>query len=161
MNTLGKTVVAVAICLVIIAVLFFSRDFGAPFGYRGDGYGTQQEALESGIGASYTIEETIGTVQFDDGAIFLCKTKDDHLVLSYMFLNKQKTKYYLESYYVISDPAQSSWYSSENKVKTNYRLTLADEIITVCDNRAVEFEEYTVNLNNEEIKVRLYYNRVK
>lgn len=160
MNTLGKTLIAVIICVVITLVLIFSRDFGAPYGYAGEGFGTMQEALNSSMGDSYDIKEDVGFVTFDDAAIYLCETKDNKVVLSYLFLNRQKDKYYLESYYII-DFENTQWHSSENKTKTNYKVTLADEIITNCDNLPVNFEEYTITLGETATKIKLYYNRVE
>ena len=115
MNTLGKTLVALGICIVIIAALFFSRDFGAPPGRRGDGFGTQREAVEDGIGNSYNVAEEIGTVDFDDGVIYLCVTKDQNIVVSYLFKNRQQDKYYFDSYYVISV------HNKNNSVQQNLR----------------------------------------
>ncbi len=160
MNTLGKTVVAVAVCLVIIAGLFFTRDFGAPSGRAGEGFATMNESLEDGIGASYDIDFEIGSVDFDDGVIYVAKTKDEKILLSYFFLNSQRTKYYLDSYYIIDDVEATQWCSSENKVKTNYRVTSADEQITVCDNLPVQCIDYTVILDEKETDIKLYYNRV-
>ncbi len=161
MNTLGKTLVAIGICIVVFLALFLTRDFGAPAGRAGDGFGTMRESLDDGIGASYTVEEEIGFVEFDDGTISLTKTKDQKLVLSYFFRNSQGTKYYLDSYYVISDVENTQWCSSENDIKTNYRITSADEVINQCDNMPVKFEEYTVTLDEKEIKIKLYYNRAE
>ncbi len=160
MNTLGKTLVAIAICLVIIGTLFFSRDFGAPAGRRGEGYGTQREAVEDGIGASYNVSEEIGTVDFDDGVIYLCKTKDQNIVVSYLFKNRQQTKYYFDSYYVISDLSSTHWHDSENKTKTNFLVTAADDEINNCDNRPVKCENYSVTINDDVTNIKLYYNRV-
>lgn len=161
MNTLGKTLVAIGICLVIIAALFFSRDFGAPAGRRGEGFGTYKEAVEDGIGASYNVAQEIGTVDFDDGVIYLCKTKDQHIVASYLFKNKQQNKYYFDSYYVINDLSSAQWHDAENKVKTNFLVTAADDEITKCDNKPVECETYYVTLNGDNIGLKLYYNRVE
>lgn len=161
MNTLGKTFVALGVCVVIILTLFFSRDFGAPYGYKGDGFGTKQEAIEDGIGASYTIEEEIGTIEFDDGVIYVCKTKDNNLVISYMFLNKQQTKFYLEKYFIDTDLEKAQWHSSENKIKTNYRLADVSQELTTCDNKPVEYEDFTVKLYDEVKTVRVYYNRAE
>ena len=160
MNTLGKTVVAIGVSLVIILALVFSRDTGAPFGYKGDGFGTMQEALEDGAGKSYSFDSEIGTVEFDDGVIFVCKSKDEHIILSYMFRNRQKTKYYLESYYVVNDIKDTEWHTSKNKVKTNYKLTDAETIINECDNLPVQVENYNVTINDKDVGLKLYYNRV-
>lgn len=161
MNTLGKTLVAIGVCIVVFLSLFLTRDLGAPAGRAGDGFGTMRESLEDGIGASYSIEGDIGHVAFDDGVIYITKTKDQKIALSYLFLNSQGTKYYLDAYYIISDVENTQWYSSENDVKTNYRITAADEVISQCDNLPVEFEEYTVTLEEEEMKIKLYYNRAE
>lgn len=161
MNTLGKTVVAIGVCLVIIAALFFSRDFGAPAGRRGDGFGTQREAVEEGMGNSYNVDEEIGTLDFDDASIYLCKTKDQNIVVCYLFKNRQQTKYYFESYYVVSDLSKTQWYEEENKVKTNFLVTSADNEITDCDNKAVECEEYKVVVHEDTIDMKLYYNRAE
>lgn len=161
MNTLGKTVISVAICIVVIAALFFTRDFGAPSGRAGEGFATMSESLEDGIGASYDIAEEIGVVNFDDGVIYVTKTKDEKIVLSYLFLNAQGSKYYLDSYYIIPDIEKTQWCSSENKVKTNYRIASANEDIKTCDNLPVQYEEYTVILDEKETTIRLYYNRVE
>ena len=161
MNTLGKTLVAIGVCIVVFLSLFLTRDFGAPAGRAGEGFGTMRESLEDSIGASYSIEEDIGYVAFDDGVIYITKTKDQKIALSYLFLNSQGTKYYLDSYYIISDVTQTQWFVSENETKTNYRITSTDEIITQCDNMPVKFEEYTVTLGEEETKIRLYYNRAQ
>ena len=161
MNTLGKTLVAIGVCIVVFLSLFLTRDFGAPAGRAGEGFGTMRESLEDSIGASYSIEEDIGHVAFDDGVIYITKTKDQKIALSYLFLNSQGTKYYLDSYYIISDLSKTQWFVSENDTKTNYRLTAADEIITQCDNMPVKFEEYTVTLGENQTKIRLYYNRVQ
>ncbi len=160
MNTLGKTLVAIGVCIVVFLALFLTRDFGAPSGRAGEGFGTMRESLDDSIGASYSIEEDIGSVAFDDGVIYVTKTKDQKIALSYLFLNSQGTKYYLDSYYIISDVEDTQWCSNENDVKTNYRITSADEVITQCDNMPVKFEEYTVILNEQETKIRLYYNRI-
>ena len=160
MNTLGKTLVAIGVGIVVFLTLFLTRDFGAPAGKAGDGFGTMRESLEASIGASYSIEEDIGNIAFDDGVIYIAKTKDEKIALSYLFLNSQGTKYYLDSYYIISDVTKTQWFSSENDVKTNYRIASADENINQCDNLPVKFEEYTVLLDEEETKIRLYYNRV-
>ena len=93
--------------------------------------------------------------------IYITKTKDQKIALSYLFLNSQGTKYYLDSYYIISDLSKTQWFAGENDTKTNYRLTSADEIITQCDNMPVKFEEYSVILGEEETKIRLYYNRAE
>lgn len=161
MNTLGKTLVSIAICLVIVLALIFSRDIGAPFGYKGDGFGTKAEALEDSIGASYSVDSEIGTVEFEDGAIYVCKTKDNHIILSYLFRNRQQTKYYLESYYVCNDLKETEWHDSKNKVKTNYKLTDASILINECDNRPVNVENYSVTLNKTEVNLKLYYNRIE
>ncbi len=160
MNTLGKTVVSVTICLAIIAALFFSWDFGAPSGMRGDGFTTQKEAVEFGIGNSYNIEQEIGTVEFDDGLIYLCKTKDQKIVACYLFKNRQQTKYYFESYNPIDDISKVQWHESKNKVKTNFLVTSADNIINNCDNKSVEHKDYSIMLNDTKTNIRLYYNRV-
>ena len=161
MNTLGKTVVAIGISIVIILTLIFSRDFGAPFGYKGDGFGTMQEAVESSIGKTYSIGEEIGSVDFDDGVIYLCKSTDDHIILSYLFRNRQKTKYYIESYYLVDDLANTEWHNSKNKVKTNYKVTDFDTVINTCDHLPVQVEIYTVKIKDSEVKLKLYYNRVE
>lgn len=161
MNTLGKTVVAIGVSIVIILALIFSRDVGAPFGYKGDGFGTMQEALEDSVGASYSFDSEIGTVEFDDGVIFVCKSQDNHIILSYMFRNRQQTKYYLESYYVVNNLKEAEWHTSKNKVKTNYKLTDAETIINECDNLPVQVENYSVMLGKSEVKMKLYYNRVE
>ena len=161
MNTLGKTLVAISICIVIIAALFFSRDFGAPAGRRGEGFGTQREAVEDGIGASYNVDEEIGAVDFDDGTIYLCKTKDQNIVVSYLFKNRQQDKYYFDSYYVINDLSSPKWHEAENKTKTNFLVTSADDEITNCDNKPVKCEDYTVTLHEDEVDLKLYYNRVE
>lgn len=159
MNTLGKTVVAIGICLVIFAALFFTRDFGAPPGRRGDGFITKQEAVEDGIGTSYSITEEIGTVDFDDGTIYICKTQDQYIIVSYLFKNLQQNKFYFDSYHVVSDITSTEWYSGENKVRTNFLLTSADNEITNCDNKPVECEDYKVVLQEDTIDMKLYYNR--
>lgn len=161
MNTLGKTLVAIGIAVIVFLALFLTRDFGAPPGRAGDGFGTMRESLESSIGASYSIDEDIGYVAFDDGVIYVTKTKDQKIALSYLFLNSQGTKYYLDSYMIIDDVNNTQWQASENEVKTNYRITSADEIINQCDNMPVQFEEYTVTLDEVETKIRLYYNRAQ
>ena len=161
MNTLGKTIVAIGISLVIIAALFFSRDFGAPSGRRGEGFGTQREAVEDGIGKSYNVAEEIGIVDFDDGLIYLCKTKDQNIVVSYIFKNRQQTKYYFDSYYVVSDLSSTHWNDAKNKTKTNFLVTAADKEITNCDNKPVECESYTVNIHEDKVDLKLYYNRVE
>ncbi len=160
MNTLGKTVVALGVSIVIILTLVLTRDFGAPRGYRGDGFGTMQEALEDGIGASYTIAEEIDAIEFDDGVIYLVKTKDDHVILSYLFRNRQKTKFYLEAFSIESDFEGTEWCSSKNKVKTNYKVTDSNTVIKECDNQPVTCKEYTVVLHNLDVPFRLYYNRI-
>lgn len=161
MNTLGKTVIAIAICLVIVAALVFTRDFGAPSGHSGEGFGTVQEALNDSMGASYDIAQDVGTVAFDDGVIYVCLTKDNKLAVSYAFLNRQQTKYYMDSYYIVDDLNATEWHSGKNKVKTNYRLASADDVITVCDNQPVSCEEYTVTIKDTPTKIKLYYNRVQ
>lgn len=161
MNTLGKTLVAIGVCIVVFLSLFLTRDFGAPAGRAGEGFGTMRESLDDSIGASYSIEEDIGYVAFDDGVIYITKTKDQKIALSYLFLNSQGTKYYLDSYYIISDVENTQWFSSENDVKTNYRITSADEVITQCDNMPVQVEEYSVVLDEKETKIKLYYNRAE
>lgn len=160
MNTLGKTLVSIGIGIVVFLALFITRDFGAPAGRAGDGFGTMRESLEDSIGASYSIEEDIGSVAFDDGVIYITKTKDQKIALSYLFLNSQGTKYYLDAYYIIDDINNTQWCVSENDVKTNYRVASAEEEITQCDNLPVKFEEYSVLLDEKETKIRLYYNRV-
>ena len=90
MNTLGKTLVAIGVCIVVFLSLFLTRDFGAPAGRAGEGFGTMRESLEDSIGASYSIEEDIGHIAFDDGVIYITKTKDQKIALSYLFLNSQK-----------------------------------------------------------------------
>ncbi len=161
MNTLGKTLVAVVVCLVIIASLFFSRDFGAPAGRRGDGFGTQREAVEDGIGASYNVDEEIGIVDFDDGMIYLCKTKDQHIIVSYLFKNRQQDKYYFDSYYVIDNLSSTQWHESKNKTKTNFLVTSSDNEITNCDNKPVKCENYNITLHDDKVELKLYYNRVE
>ncbi len=161
MNTLGKTVVAIGVSIVIILALIFSRDVGAPFGYKGDGFGTPQEAIEDGVGASYSFESEIGKVEFDDGIIYVCKSMDNHVILSYMFRNRQQTKYYLESYYVVNNLKEAEWHTSKNKTKTNYKLTDGETIINECDNMPVQVENYSVTLNKTEVALKLYYNRAE
>ena len=161
MNTLGKTLVAIGVCIVVFLSLFLTRDFGAPAGRAGEGFGTMRESLDDSIGASYSIEEDIGHVAFDDGVIYITKTKDQKIALSYLFLNSQGTKYYLDSYCIISDLENTQWFSSENDVKTNYRITSEDEVITQCDNMPVSVEEYTVTIDEKETKIKLYYNRAE
>lgn len=160
MNTLGKTLVAVGVSIIIIATLFFSRDFGAPAGRRGEGFGTQRESVEEGMGASYNVDTEIGIIDFDDGAIYLCKTKDQKIVVSYLFKNHQQTKFYFDSYYVIDDLSKTQWHDSKNKVKTNFLVTTADDEIRICDNTPVECENYTVMVNDDKVDLKLYYNRV-
>lgn len=161
MNTLGKTLIALGVSVVIFLTLFFSRDFGAPYGYKGDGFGTKKEAVAFGIGASYTIEEEIGTIEFDDGVIYVCKTKDNNIVVSYLFLNKQRTKYYFEKHFVDTDLENTQWHSSENKVKTNYRVADVSQELTTCDSMPVEHKDFKVKLYDEEKTVRVYYNRAE
>ncbi len=160
MNTLGKTLVAIGVGILVFVALFFTRDFGAPSGRAGEGFATMSESITDGIGASYDIEEEIGNIAFDDGVIYLAKTKDEKIVLCYFFLNSQRTKYYLDSYYIITDVTGTQWCSNENKVKTNYKLTSEDEVIKTCDNLPVQCQEYTITLDEKETTIRLYYNRV-
>ena len=161
MNTLGKTIVAIGISIIIIAALFFTRDFGAPSGRRGDGFTTQREAVEEGIGKSYNVEEEIGIVDFDDGLIYLCKTKDQNIVVSYIFKNRQQEKYYFDSYYVVSDIEKTEWHDAKNKVKTNFLVTSAEKEITNCDNKPVKCESYKVVVHEDTLNLKLYYNRVE
>ncbi len=161
MNTLGKTLVAIGVAIIVFLALFLSRDFGAPPGRAGEGFGTMRESLDDSIGASYTIEEDIGCIEFDDSVIYVTKTKDQKIALSYLLLNSQGTKYYLDSYYIIEDVNNTQWCVGENDVKTNFRIASADEVINQCDNLPVQFEEYTVTLGEEQTKIRLYYNRVE
>ncbi len=161
MNTLGKTLVAIGISIVIIAALFFTRDFGAPSGRRGDGFETQREAVEDGIGKSYNVEEEIGIVDFDDGLIYLCKTKDQNIVVSYIFKNRQQSRYYFESYYVVNDTEEAKWHDAKNKVKTNFLVTTEETEITNCDNKPVKCESYKVVVHEDTLNLKLYYNRVE
>lgn len=160
MNTLGKSLVAIGISIIIIATLFFSRDFGAPAGRRGEGFGTQRESVEEGMGASYNVDTEIGMIDFDDGVIYLCKTKDQKIALCYLFKNRQQDKYYFDSFYIIDDLSTTQWHDSKNKVKTNFLVTAADDEIKYCDNEPVECENYTVMINEDKVDLKLYYNRV-
>lgn len=160
MNTLGKTLVAVVFSIVVILVLVFSRDFGAPAGRRGEGFDTPRESVEEGMGASYNVDTEIGKIDFEDGMIYLCKTKDQKISVSYLFKNRQQDKYYFESYYIIENLTETQWYDSKNKVKTNFLVTTADDEIKNCDNKPVECEEYTVKINDDTVRLKLYYNRV-
>ncbi len=160
MNTLGKTLISLAVCIIVLLTLFLTRDVGAPSGMVGDGFSTQKECLENSIGASYEVQEEIGTVAFDDGVIYVTKTKDEKIVLSYLFLNSQRTKYYLDSYFIVDDIENTHWLVSENKIKTNYRITSESEVIKTCDNLPVEMQEYTVVLDEVPTTIKLYYNRV-
>ncbi len=160
MNTLGKTLVSLGICIVILLTLFLTRDIGAPSGMVGEGFQTMKECLQSGIGASYDIQDEIGHVTFDDGVIYIIKSKDEKIVVSYLFLNSQGTKYYLDSYFIVDDINDTHWLVSENKVKTNYRLTSQSESITTCDNLPVQMQEYSIVLDEQPTTIRLYYNRV-
>lgn len=160
MNTLGKSLVAIGISIIIILTLVFSRDFGAPAGRRGEGFETPRESVEEGMGASYNVDTEIGKIDFDDGMIYLCKTKDQKIVVSYLFKNRQQDKYYFESYYVIEDLSETQWHDSKNKVKTNFLVTTADDEIENCDNKPVKCENYTVMVNEDTVHLKLYYNRV-
>ncbi len=159
MNTLGKSLVAVGISILIILTLVFTRDFGAPTGRRGDGFGTQRESVEEGMGASYNVDTEIGIVDFDDGEIYLCKTKDQKIAVCYLFKNRQQNKYYFDSYYIIDDLSATKWHDSKNKVKTNFLVTSADIEIKTCDNKPVKCENYTVVINEDKVNLKLYYNR--
>ncbi len=160
MNTLGKTLVSLGICIVILLTLFLTRDIGAPSGMVGEGFTTMEECLQSGIGVSYDIESEIGHIAFDDGVIYLIKSKDEKIVVSYLFLNSQGTKYYLDSYFIVDDIQNTHWLVSENKVKTNYRLASQSESIKTCDNLPVQMQEYSIVLDEQPTTIRLYYNRV-
>ena len=62
---------------------------------------------------------------------------------------------------IVDDLNTTEWHSGKNKVKTNYRLASADDVITVCDNQPVSCEEYTVTIKDTPTKIKLYYNRVQ
>ncbi len=161
MNTLGKTLVAVGICIVVFLSLFLTRDFGAPAGKAGEGFGTMQECLEDGMGASYSVAQEVGNVVFDDCVLYLVKTNDEKIALAYMLMNSQGDKYYLDTYFVYEDLEETKWYVGENKVKTNFKVTLGEESISVCDNLPVEAQDYTVILDEEPTHIKLYYYRVE
>lgn len=161
MNTLGKTLVALGICIVVFLSLFLTRDFGAPAGKAGEGFGTMQECLEDGMGASYSVEQELGSVVFDDCVLYITKTNDEKVAVAYMLVNSQGDKYYLDTYYVIDDLENTRWNVGENKFKTNFKVTLGDEIISVCDNLPVEVKDYTVILDEEPTHIRFYYNQVE